>query len=199
MFEEKIDDIVEHILNGSVVLLPTDTVYGLAIKPDDVNVKQKLYNLKNRPEGIYLPIMVAEEKQLLDIGVDINDNIKKILNSSFVPGPVSIAAGFITKPRVSWLEGRVEIAFRIPNDKRLLSLIRKIGPILVTSANAHGKPCCKTVPEILDQLNGKPDMIIDNGVLEVIPSTLVNCRVKPPVVERIGCVPEAEILKVMER
>ena len=86
---------------------------------------------------------------------------------------------------------------RIPNDERLLAVLRKAGPLLVTSANAHSAGTPDNVPEILSQLDGAPDLSIDGGILRTTASTLVNCRVDPPAIERVGVVPETEIQKYL--
>ncbi len=88
------------------------------------------------------------------------------------------------------LKDTKEAAVRIPNDKCLLAVLRKIGPLLVTSANIHGSGTPENLTDVLEQLNGVPDLCVDGGVLHTIPSTLVNCRSIPPNIERIGAIPE---------
>ena len=99
----------------------------------------------------------------------------------------------------SSLEGREEVAIRIPNDERLLAVLRATGPLLVTSANASGQDTPKNVGEILEQLNGQPDLAIDGGEIKTIPSTIVNCRLNPPKVEREGVIPTAEIEAILTK
>ena len=70
-------------------------------------------------------------------------------------------------------------------------------PLLVTSANAHSAGTPDNVSEILAQLDGAPDLSIDGGTLKTTASTLVNCRVNPPVFERLGVVPESEVLRYL--
>ena len=98
---------------------------------------------------------------------------------------------------IRWLEGRDEIAVRIPDDERLLAILRATGPLLVTSANAHGSGTPETLAGALSQLDGAPDLAIDGGLLQVVPSTLVNCRREPPVVEREGAIPAREIEEIL--
>ena len=92
---------------------------------------------------------------------------------------------------------RDEAAVRIPNDNRLLAVLRKTGPLLVTSANAHSAETPDNVQDILAQLDGAPDLWIDGGLLRTTASTLVNCRVDPPVIERLGIVAESEVLRYL--
>ncbi len=101
--------------------------------------------------------------------------------------------GFGNEPTVPWLAGREEVAIRIPNDERLLAVLRTTGPLLVTSANASGQDTPRNVGEILEQLHGAPDLAIDGGAIKTIPSTIVNCQFDPPRVEREGVIPTAQI------
>jgi len=186
--------IVECLQQGGVVLLPTDTVYGLAVSPDFPAGVDKLYDLKQRPRSMHLPIMVADVAAMESLGVAINERARKLLASDFVPGALTIAIGFAKAPLVPWLTGREEVAIRIPDDEQLLAVLRQTGPLLVTSANASGYPETPAeVADILVQLNGQPDLVIDGGPIKTIPSTLVNCRLDPPVVEREGVITQGEL------
>lgn len=191
--------VTKDILNsGGVVLLPTDTVYGLAASPLSKKAVGKIFELKMRPGSVNLPIMVASIDNLNDLGVNLQSGAKRLFNSKYVPGDLTIILGFAPKPLVPWLNGRDECAIRIPNHNNLLKLLKETGPLLVTSANKHGvNPTPNNVNDILKDLNGEPDLVIDGGIVENIPSTIVNCRLNPPIVERTGRISEQELLKII--
>jgi L-threonylcarbamoyladenylate synthase len=193
----KTDFIVECLKNGGVVLLPTDTVYGLAVSPEFDESIDRLFALKRRPRNVNLPIMVASDAELEALGFEVSESARRLLRSPLIPGSLTLAMGFRSDYRPSWLAGRDEAAVRIPNDERLLSVLRKTGPLLVTSANAHSAETPDNVADILAQLDGAPDLSIDGGKLRTTASTLVNCRVDPPAIERLGVVPESEVLKYL--
>ena len=193
----EIEKIVECLANGGVVLIPTDTVYGLAVSPNFDESISRLFALKRRPRNVNLPIMVASDAELELLGFEVSKAARRLLRSPLIPGSLTLAMGFSSDYRPSWLAGRDEAAVRIPNDERLLSVLRKTGPLLVTSANAHSAGTPDNVVEILAQLDGAPDLAIDGGTLRTTASTLVNCRVDPPAIERIGVVPESEVLKYL--
>jgi L-threonylcarbamoyladenylate synthase len=109
-----------------------------------------------------------------------------------------MAMGFVSGPKVDWLAGRDEVAVRIPNDVRLLAVLRETGPLFVTSANRHGAATSTNLQQILAQLEGKLDLVIDGGTLHNVPSTLVNCHLEPPVIEREGVVTRAELSEFLE-
>ena len=183
----------ETLRKGGVVLLPTDTVYGLAVSPLFPAAVDRLYRLKRRPRSQFLPLMVASQAQLESLGLAISASAARLLASPLVPGALTIAFGFREGPRPAWLDGRDEVAVRIPDDDALLDTLRTTGPLLVTSANAHGVGSADSMEECLAQLDGAPDLAIDGGRRATVPSTLVNCRLDPPVVERVGTVPPEEI------
>ena len=192
-----VEKIVACLANGGVVLLPTDTVYGLAVSPTFEKSIDRLFALKRRPRTVNLPIMVASDTELEPLGFEISESARRLLRSPLIPGSLTLALGFKSDYRPDWLKGRDEAAVRIPNDERLLEVLRKGGPLLVTSANAHSAETPDNVQAILDQLDGAPDLAIDGGILRTTASTLVNCRVDPPVIERVGVVPESEVLRYL--
>jgi L-threonylcarbamoyladenylate synthase len=192
-----VEQIVACLERGGVVLLPTDTVYGLAVSPNFDESIDRLFALKRRPRNVNLPIMVSSPAELEPLGFEISEPARRLLRSPLIPGSLTLAMGFRSDYRPSWLAGREEAAVRIPNDERLLAVLRRTGPLLVTSANAHSAGTPDNVQDILAQLDGAPDLAIDGGPLRTTASTLVNCRVDPPVIERLGVVPEAEVLKYL--
>ena len=192
-----VDDIVECLENGGVVLLPTDTVYGLAVSPKFDKSIDRLFALKRRPRTVNLPIMVASDAELEPLGFEISESARRLLRSPLIPGRLTLAMGFNSEYRPHWLIGRDEAAIRIPNDDRLLAVLRRTGPLLVTSANAHSADTPDNIRDILAQLDGAPDLAVDGGTLRTTASTLVNCRLDPPVIERVGVVSESEVLRYL--
>ncbi|HEY5987562.1 MAG TPA: L-threonylcarbamoyladenylate synthase [Streptosporangiaceae bacterium] len=188
---------VRCLLGGGVALLPTDTVYGLAVHPAHGKAVDRLFALKGRPRTRNLPVMVADSEEVAPLGGMITRAAELLLESKYVPGPLTLAVGISPETAATWLAGRTEFAFRIPDDERLLSILKTTGPLLVTSANLHAQETRESVPDILASLTGEPDLVIDDGVRATVPSTLVNCHADPPVVERVGAVPTDEIEAIL--
>ena len=172
-------DIVACLRTGGVVLLPTDTVFGLAVMPTKAEGVDSLYALKARPRAKALPIMLANATQVAELGVIMSPAIEQALNCPFVPGALTIAAPIDPRNCPDWLQGREEVAFRIPNSALLLDVLTQIGPLLVTSANLAGAPT--------------PDLVVEGKTGADVASTLVNCSYSPAVIERIGAVSVAEL------
>ena len=94
-----------------------------------------------------------------------------------------------------WLQGRKEIAFRIPKFELLTNILERTGPLLVTSANLAGSPTPRIISEVLKQLNGEPDLVVNGKMVTDTPSTLVNCTKSLCIVERVGTIPLIELSK----
>lgn len=189
--------VVETLRGGGIVLLPTDTVYGLAVHPvHGAGALPRLFAMKRRPLSRNLPIMVASAGQAEALGADVTGPARRLL-AAFSPGPLTLALRLDQQAAPDWLAGRDEIAVRIPDDLLLLEVLRTVGPLLVTSANLHAQETPESMRQVLDQLDGEPDLALDGGVRATVPSTLVNCNLPNPAVERVGAVPADQIAKVL--
>jgi L-threonylcarbamoyladenylate synthase len=182
---------------GGVVLLPTDTVYGLAVHPERDEAITRLFRMKGRPRSVNLPIMISSPGDIPALGGVVTRAAALLLQSKYVPGPLTLAVGVSEPDLAPWLGGRDEFAVRMPDDERLLAILSLTGPLLVTSANRHAGQVHESVAEILSTLVSEPDLVIDDGNRDTVPSTLVNCRVEPAVVERVGAVPAEEIEAIL--
>lgn len=191
-FSHSIESVVSCLKQGGVVLIPTDTVYGLAVHPSHPSAVERLYEIKNRPRSRPLPVMVDSHSQLATLGVHMSKTAIHLLQSPFIPGPLTLVFE-LTASSATWLKGREEVAVRIPNDEYLRTVLHETGPLFVTSANDHGSSTHEQVVDILAQLRDHPDLVIDGGRRGTMASTIVNCRHQPPIIEREGCVSRAEL------
>src|SRR5678815_4121774 len=89
-----VEKIVSCLQTGGVVLLPTDTVYGLAVSPNFDKSIDRLFALKRRPRNVNLPIMVASDAELEPLGFEISESARRLLRSPLIPGSLTLALGF---------------------------------------------------------------------------------------------------------
>ena len=173
---------------GGIVVLPTDTVYGLAARPDLPAAVRAVFRAKGRPEGMHLPVLAASLDQVRALGVNLTGAASELV-TRWWPGPLTLVFGFDdAAPRPDWLARRDEVAVRIPDHGFLRTLMERTGVLLVTSANPHGEPTARTCAGVAAELGGVVDLVVDGGELAEMPSTLVNVRGADPAVEREGVI-----------
>ncbi len=184
---------VDVLSSGGVAVLPTDTVYGLAARPSDPGAVRAVFRAKGRPEGMHLPVLAASVAQVRALGVAFTPDANALARAWW-PGPLTLAFGFEQDAeRPAWLAGRDEVAVRIPAHEFLRAVLRETGALLVTSANPHGAPTPLTAQDVSDSLGEDVAVVVDNGTLSDVPSTLVNVRARGAVVEREGAISRAEV------
>lgn len=149
------------VINGGLVVYPTDTVYGLGANPFDLNAVKKAITVKRRGRKP-MPLLVSSievAKKLVHV-----DNLALLLMEAFWPGPLTIVL-----PRKSIVPDIVTAGFnslgvRMPNHPVALKLIEFCGgQILGTSANLSGYPPPTTANEAISQIGDKVDLVIDSG------------------------------------
>ena len=198
---DSLKDVIEYtasiLLDDGVVLIPTDTVYGLICMPKSTLAIEMIFKMKQRPINRHLPIIVADQIQAESELPLIWNEAAQSLASAFWPGALTLACG-IRENHIEWLDGRVEAGIRAPNYPLIQGLARKLGPLLMTSANQHGEETPHTIEGALDSLAFQPSLIIDGGQLSGAPSTLVNVNLPIPAIERAGTIPNSEIERILQ-
>jgi L-threonylcarbamoyladenylate synthase len=130
--------------NGDLIVIPTDTVYGLAAKLHDLEALDKIYELKGRDQSKQIPILIANKTNLVHM-VKMNA-IAVELTRNLWPGPITFV--FKTKPKFFALTGEKTVAIRMPNHPKAREIIEKYGPLRVTSLNQSGQPPLTDLDEI---------------------------------------------------
>lgn len=186
------------VQSGGVVLLPTDTVLGLAARPSDAQAVARLYHLKARPAARQMPVMIADRAQVEGLGLCRTPILDRLLASNLLPGALTLAARIDPARAPDWLRSRREVAFRLPDDPFLRDVLRATGPLYVTSANHHGAPTPLTTEDAAAQLTAPPDFVVPGRGASDLPSTLVNCAGTRAVIEREGAISRAAIAQIVE-
>jgi L-threonylcarbamoyladenylate synthase len=188
----------EWLLQGGVAVVPTDTVYGLAARPAAVDAVRTIYRLKERPEGMHLPVLAATVDQVRSLGVAFTPAAEELARRWW-PGPLTLAFGFgLQRDRPDWLQGRTEVAVRIPAHPFLHAVLQETGVLVVTSANPHGAPTPRTAKDVAGALGSAVELVVDGGELQDVPSTLVNVNGPTPSVERDGAIARQAIVETMQ-
>jgi L-threonylcarbamoyladenylate synthase len=192
----EIQTALQILQSGGIVAFPTDTVYGLGALAFNNNAIESIYTAKDRPIEKAIPILIGNLSDLNKVAEDI-PNMALRFAARFWPGPLTCVI-----PKKQTLPSAVSatptVAVRIPDHHDARSLLRAAGPMAVTSANISGKPSPSTAQEVYNQLNGRIPLILDGGKTKGgIPSTLVDCTGKEPVILREGPISLSELLAAL--
>ncbi len=190
----------EEIVNGSVVALPTETVYGLGADALNEDAVLKIYETKERPDFNPLIVHVSDISDFEKYAEDIPDDVYKLADF-FSPGPVT----FIVKKKKIIPDivtaGLDTVALRIPSHelfRYVLKLSKK--PIAAPSANMFGRISPTTASDVLKELKGKINYILDGGISTVgIESTVLSFEKGRVTVLRHGYITKEDVEKVVGR
>jgi L-threonylcarbamoyladenylate synthase len=185
---QKIWNTAEEVLkNEGVVILLTDTLYGIVGRAGSKKTVEKIYKIKGRNENKPFIVLITSYKDLEIFGVKINREQAKFLKKIW-PGKVSV----ILPCKLSKLKyihrGTNGIAFRMigKKNKNLFNLIKKVGPLVAPSANSEGLPPAETIKQAREYFYDKVDLYINGGVRKMKPSTLIKLENDKFVILRQG-------------
>lgn len=184
------------IESGGLVAFPTDTVYGLGANLHSSTAIDRIYQAKGRDTEKAIPVLVNHINQLDQVALEVPASAQK-LAKRFWPGGLTLII-----PRLASLPENLSsgptVAVRMPDYTPVLTVLQHCGPLAVTSANLSGKSNTLTAEDVLQQLDGRIDLILDGGrVPGGIPSTIVDCSVEPPVILRHGAISDDEIFSAL--
>jgi len=168
-----------------LIAFPTDTVYGLGALAFDGSTVLKLYVAKERPPEKAIPILIADIADLDQVALDVPPIAYRLMEA-FWPGALTIVVP--KQPNIPIEVSTADtVAVRMPDLDLARELMRRTGPLAVTSANRSAGPNPRTVQEVLDQLAGRIDAIVDGGQTPGgVPSTVVDCTQAAPSILREG-------------
>ena len=185
--EEKICQAAEIIRSGGLVAFPTETVYGLGANALDPVASTKIYAAKGRPSDNPLIAHIADLEMLKPLVEEIPEAARKLMDA-FWPGPMTLIfkkSDLVPKETTGGLD---TVAVRYPNHKIAQALIREAGvSIAAPSANLSGKPSPTLGEHVIDDMDGRIDMIIDGGMVGMgLESTIVDVTTETPMILRPG-------------
>ena len=172
---------------GKLVVFPTETVYGLGAHALDPNAVQKIFDAKERPANDPLIVHIAHIGQVSQCAAGMPAGARK-LALSFWAGPLTLVLQ--KKPEVPDLvtAGLPTVALRVPSHRVARALMEMAAlPIAAPSANRFSRPSPTTAAHVIDDLDGRVDLILDGGPTDIgLESTIVDFTVDPPVLRRPG-------------
>jgi len=169
---EAIDEAAKEIAAGNLIVYPTETVYGIGADIFNESAVKKLFLAKKRPFDMALSVGVSDRKMMESIAI-LDENADKLIKA-FLPGPLTIIIE--KKPDVPDLVTSMskKVGIRIPDHPVAIEIIKKTGPIVATSANAHSHPDATDIDSAVNDLGDAVNLYVDSGPSRLKkPSTIV--------------------------
>lgn len=188
---------VAAVRDGKLIVLPTDTVYGIGADAFTPEAVQALLDAKGRGRDMPPPVLIGDQAVLLALAVDVPDYVED-LAEAFWPGPLTLILS--AQPSLTWDLGetRGTVALRMPDDEVALELLRATGPLAVSSANRSGKPAALTVLDAATQLGDAVEVYLDGGPARIgEASTIIDTTVRPAEIVRQGALSKEQIIAVV--
>jgi L-threonylcarbamoyladenylate synthase len=189
-----VDDAVAALEAGRLVVLPTDTVYGLAALPEQEPV-ERLLELKQKPEGTPIALVAASVDVLLDLVPELRGRHETIARA-LLPGPYTLVLANPAR-RFPWLCGTTpgSIGVRVPAlTGDAAAILRRVGAVAATSANLHGGADPRTAVAVSAEIT-RAAPVVDGGELPGTASTVIDFTTPVPRVIREGAAPSADAIR----
>ncbi len=177
---------------GGLIVFPTDTVYGVACDPWNEQAIHKLYQAKQRPPDKAIPVLIGETAHLEKICSNIPQKALQLVEI-FWPGALTLLLP--KQPELPVVLSQfLSVGVRMPDYSPLLRLLIHTGPLAVTSANISGTGNLTSAEDVLGQLSGRIDLLLDGGKTPGdMASTIVDCTQAQPVIIREGPISKENI------
>jgi L-threonylcarbamoyladenylate synthase len=191
-----IDEAVAAIRAGRPVILPTDTVYGLATSPDSEAAARRVYELKGREEKKPTALVASDLETLFECVPELRGRAGSIARA-LLPGPYTLILANPAR-RYRWLTGTRPdtIGVRVPGfEGPGREVLDRVGAVMATSANRAGGRDPRTVDEVPEEIRSGCDAVVDGGGLPGTPSTVIDASGPDPFVVREGAAPGEEALE----
>jgi L-threonylcarbamoyladenylate synthase len=182
---------------GQLVVMPTDTVYGIAAEAFDPVAVEGLLKAKGRGRDMPPPVLVGTVRAAMALVMDLGD-VGKDLIDEFWPGGLTIVCR--SSPTLVWDLGETKgtVAVRMPLHPVALDLLKRTGPLAVSSANVSGRPAATTADEAMAQLGDSVAVYLDGGpCADEVPSTIVDLTGSVPRLLRQGVIPVERLREVV--
>lgn len=192
--EDKISAAAKILREGGLVGIPTETVYGLGADATNPDAVRRVFEVKGRPQDNPLILHVTGAQWLPRYCADIPP-VAYMLARKFWPGPLTMVLKRQPTVPDETTAGLDTVAVRCPNHLVTLAIIREAGiAIAAPSANISGRPSCTTAQDVLEDVGGRVDMVIDGGPCAVgVESTVLDLTCEPPRLLRPGGLPMEDI------
>ena len=170
-----INYVADRIRQGSVIGMPTDTFYGLAVDPYNLHAVERVYEIKERGRHKPLSLLIESAEQAEELAHDLPDEFT-LLAEKFWPGPLTIIVKAAPRLPLKVTANSGNIAVRMPDSPVALAVLHALHcPITATSANLAGAVECTTAAGVVEQMGDRVQLVVDGGQTpRSVPTTIIN-------------------------
>lgn len=192
--EDVITRAAEIVSLGGIIAYPTETIYGLGADATNEQAIRRIFEIKGRDFNNPISVIIGNIRDVYPLVRTVPESARKLMDV-FWPGPLTLV--FASANRVSPLltasTGKIGIRLSVHDTARRIA--QKLGkPLTATSANLSGSAECANADQVIHQIGGKIDAVIDLGETEArLSSTVVDVTAEKPVIVRSGIIPREEI------
>lgn len=192
--QEQVNAAVGILRSGGVVAIPTDTLYGLAAHALNDAAVERVFQLKRRPKGMALPLLLAEPQEVSRYAVDVPE-VAWALAERFWPGALTLVLKKAEMVSDLVSGGMGTVALRVPDQWVPRYIVRDLGAAITgTSANRSGRPSLMTAQAVREEFGDELDMVIDTGeATGGVASTVLDLTGERPRILRQGSVSLSQI------
>ena len=181
------------IRQGQIVVLPTDTVYGVGCDAFDADAVAAVLAAKGRGRDMPPPVLIPTARTAHGLAAHVPDYASTLMER-FWPGPLTVILTAHTSLHWDLGDTNGTVALRVPDNAIALELLGDIGPMAATSANTTGAPAARSLDEAQQMLGESVAVYLDGGPnVDSAPSTIVDCTGEAPVTLRLGALAQADI------
>jgi len=187
----------EAVRGGEVVVLPTDTVYGVGVDAFAADAVTAVLTAKGRGREMPLPVLVPNPQTVDGLAAEVPAYARDLIKA-FWPGPLTLVLR--AQSSLMWDLGDTNgtVALRMPKNDTALRLLTDVGPMAVTSANVSGHPPATTILEAASQLGSAVSVYLEAGPSAGgLASTILDCTSESPVILRAGAVTAGQIQAIL--
>jgi tRNA threonylcarbamoyl adenosine modification protein (Sua5/YciO/YrdC/YwlC family) len=190
---EALKEAAEALRAGLAVVLPTDTVYGLAADVSVPGATDRIFELKHRPHDVDLPVLVADADQALGLATAVPASAIALM-SRFWPGAITLVIPRAPELAADLGDDDATVGVRCPDHAVPRALCATVGPLATSSANLHGEPTPETAAHVAEMLGDAVAIVLDGGPCAGSPSTVVDCTGVEPKLLREGRIAWDDVL-----
>lgn len=197
---EALESAVVVLRSAGVLVMPTDSVYGMGCVATKGNpAHERIFRIKRRDRAQTLPWLIASESDLLVYGKDVPAWMRRLAHELW-PGALTLVVPASDVVPREYVASDGTIALRVPDSTLVRLMAKEVGPLATTSANTHGEDAATSGAGVEASIVSKVDLTLDSGPAPIaVPSTIVGEVAGEPRIYREGAIPAKRIWQLLEQ